>query len=210
MKRTLLYIGMLFSAISCGRNGDRLQTGDLLFQAGKNSDMTGAITAATGSDGRLNFSHVGIAVAANGADSVLEATTAGGVRLTALPEFLGRSAKIDGRPAVVAMRLKDTTGVAAAVRRAQKLRGLPYDYAFRPGNGAYYCSELVWESYLREDGSPVFPARPMNFRAADGMLPQFWTELFARRGEAVPEGVPGTNPNDMAREAALEEVFRWF
>ena len=50
----------------------------------------------------------------------------------------------------------------------------------------------------------------MNFRAADGTLPQFWTELFARRGEAVPEGVPGTNPNDMAREAALEEVFRWF
>ena len=117
MKRSLLYIGILFSAVSCGRNDHSLQSGDLLFQAGESSDMTGAITAATGENGRLNFSHVGIAVVKNGADSVLEATTNGGVRLTALPEFLARSAKIGGRPTVVAMRLKDTAGVSEAVRR---------------------------------------------------------------------------------------------
>lgn len=50
----------------------------------------------------------------------------------------------------------------------------------------------------------------MNFRAEDGTLPQFWTELFARRGESVPEGVPGTNPNDMSQERTLREVYRWF
>lgn len=210
MKRTLLYIGILFSALSCGRNDDRLHTGDLLFQVGRNSEMTGAITAATGDDGSPDFSHVGIAVTAKGADSVLEATTEGGVRLTALAEFLGRAAKIGGRPAVAAMRLKDTAGVAAAVWRARGCLGLPYDYSFRPGNGRYYCSELVWESFRAEDGSPLFTARPMNFRAADGTLPQFWIDLFARLGEEVPEGLPGTNPNDMAREPILEEVFRWF
>ena len=177
MKRSLLYIGILFSAVSCGRNDHALQSGDLLFQAGENSDMTGAITAATGENGRLNFSHVGIAVVKNGADSVLEATTNGGVRLTALPEFLARSAKIGGRPTVVAMRLKDTAGVSEAVRRARSHLGLPYDYYFR---------------------------------AEDGTLPQFWTELFARRGESVPEGVPGTNPNDMSQERTLREVYRWF
>lgn len=94
MKQALIYIGMLLLAISCGQNRDRLHTGDLLFQAGKNTEMTGAITAATGEEGPLNFSHVGIAVTGNGADSVLEATTDGGVRLTLLEEFLGRSAKI--------------------------------------------------------------------------------------------------------------------
>lgn len=172
--------------------------------------MTGAITAATGENGRLNFSHVGIAVVKNGADSVLEATTNGGVRLTALPEFLARSAKIGGRPTVVAMRLKDTAGVSEAVRRARSHLGLPYDYSFRPDNGKFYCSELVWECYRTSDGSPIFTARPMNFRAEDGTLPQFWTELFARRGESVPEGVPGTNPNDMSQERTLREVYRWF
>lgn len=210
MKRTLLYIGMLFSAVSCGRNDDSLQSGDLLFQAGERSDMTGAITAATGENGRLNFSHVGIAVVKNGADSVLEATTDGGVRLTALPEFLARSAKIGGRPAVIALRLRDTTGVSEAIERARGYLGLPYDYSFRPDNGKFYCSELVWECYRKADGSPLFTARPMNFRADDGTMPQFWTDLFARQGESVPEGVPGTNPNDMAQEPALREAYRWF
>lgn len=160
MKQALIYIGMLLLAISCGRNRDRLHTGDLLFQAGKNTEMTGAITAATGKEGPLNFSHVGIAVVGGGADSVLEATTDGGVRLTLLAEFLGRSAKIDGHPAVVAMRLKDTAGIAAAVRRARSFLGVPYDYSFRPGREKLYCSELVWESYRAEDGTPLFTARP--------------------------------------------------
>ena len=161
MKQALIYIGMLLLAISCGQNRDRLHTGDLLFQAGKNTEMTGAITAATGEERLLNFSHVGIAVTGNGADSVLEATTDGGVRLTPLEEFLGRSAKIGGRPAVVAMRLKDTAGIAAAVRRARCLLGVPYDYSYRPGREKLYCSELVWESYRAEDGTPLFrPLRP--------------------------------------------------
>lgn len=160
MKQALIYIGMLLLAISCGQNRDRLHTGDLLFQAGKNTEMTGAITAATGEEGPLNFSHVGIAVTGNGADSVLEATTDGGVRLTLLEEF--------------------------------------------------HCSELVWESYRAENGTPLFTARPMNFRAADGTLPQFWADLFDQLGEQVPEGLPGTNPNDMAREELLEEVHRYF
>ena len=210
MKQALIYIGMLLLAISCGQNRDRLHTGDLLFQAGKNTEMTGAITAATGKEGPLNFSHVGIAVVGGGADSVLEATTDGGVRLTLLAEFLGRSAKIDGHPAVVAMRLKDTAGIAAAVRRARSFLGVPYDYSFRPGREKLYCSELVWESYRAEDGTPLFTARPMNFRAADGTMPQFWTELFAKAGEEIPEGVPGTNPNDMARESILECAGRYY
>lgn len=205
MMRALLYIGILFSAISCTRNAESLQSGDLLFQVGKNSKMTGAITAATGEEEGLNFSHVGIAVTANGADSVLEATD-GGVQIVPLREFLDRSATIEGRPAVVAMRLRDTTGVAAAVTRARNSLGLPYDYSFLPDNGKVYCSELVWESYLASDGSPLFPAKPMNFRAADGSLPQFWIDLFARQGEPVPEGVPGTNPNDMAKSPALKTV----
>ena len=62
----------------------------------------------------LQFTHVGIAVIGDRADSVLEATSDGGVRMTALQEFLNKSARPDGRPLVVAKRLKDTAGVAAA------------------------------------------------------------------------------------------------
>ena len=49
----------------------------------------------------------------------------------------------------------------------------------------------------------IVPA-PMN------PMPLFWTELFAKAGEEIPEGVPGTNPNDMARESILECAGRYY
>lgn len=217
MKRALLYIGILFSASGCVRSGFQLQTGDLLFMAGEASEMSGAITSATGKEGALNYSHVGIAVSAKGADSVLEATTEGGVRMTTLEEFLSRAAKIgvtdknhNGNPAVVVMRLRDTTGTAQAVVRARQYLGLPYDYSYLPDNGKIYCSELVWMNYLAGDGSHLFRAQPMNFLAANGTMPAFWTELFEKLGEPVPQDVPGTNPNDMVKAPLLECVHRYF
>ena len=209
MRTLILYIGILAGA-ACTQQREQLRTGDLLFQAGSESAMSSAIAAATGRDEALKFTHVGIAVIGDRADSVLEATSNGGVRMTALDEFLVKSARTKGRPLVIAKRLKDTTGVAASVCRARCFMGQPYDYSYRPDNGRMYCSELVWESYLAPDGRHIFPARPMNFRAADGSMPRFWTELFGRLGEEIPEGVPGTNPNDMARDSALTEICRWF
>lgn len=210
MRRFIIYISIAIACASCRPCPPELQAGDLLFQAGSGSDMTEAIDCATRSDNNLTFTHVGIFTPDRGTDCVLEATSEGGVKITPVQEFLDRAARIDGRPAVVAMRLRDTTGTAQALERARERLGLPYDYSFRPDNGKLYCSELVWECYRRPDGSPRFPARPMNFRAPDGSMPAFWTELFERLGEQIPEGVPGTNPNDMARDPQLDEVGRWF
>ncbi len=218
--RLILYIGMLLSAAcTCRPTGPDLQTGDLLFQCGTGA-MTEAITDATGRSERLNFTHVGIVLhtptnvphprQSCATDSVLEATTEGGVRIVSLEKFLARSARIDNRPAVVAMRMRDTTGVAASVERARKALGTSYDYSFRPDNGRYYCSELIYETYLHPDGTHCFTARPMNFRAPDGTMPRYWQELFERLGEPIPEGVPGTNPNDLSQESSLYEIHRWF
>ncbi len=208
--RFIIYIGIIFCTAACTSPTPELHPGDLLFRAGRNSAMTGAITAATGRIEAPGFSHVGIFVRYDGTDAVLEAAPEGGVRISPLREFLDGSARIDGRPAAVAMRLRDTAGLAASLRRAFGFLGLPYDCSFRPDNGKLYCSELVWESYRTPDGRRRFPARPMNFRAADGSMPAFWTELFERLGEAIPEGEPGTNPNDMAHDPQLYEVGRWF
>ena len=208
--RSLLYIGILFFGLSCTPEGPRLHTGDLLFQVGADSAMESAITAATKRDSTLNFTHVGIFFFFFGADSVLEATSDGGVQIVPLEDFLNRAGRIAGRPGVVAMRLRDTAGITLSVKRARQYAGLPYDYSYRPDNGRFYCSELVRESYRDTCGQRIFPARPMNFRAADGTMPAFWTELFEKLGEPIPEGVPGTNPNDMARDPHLREVGRWF
>lgn len=214
MTRIHIYIAALLTAVSCTPSQPRIQTGDLLFQVGAESAMSGAIAAATVRDSTLTFTHVAIALAdpsgGSERDSVLEASGDGGVRITSLDAFLDRSAHIGNRPAVVAMRLRDTTGVAASVIRARAFTGLPYDYSYRPDNAGMYCSELVWESYRDTLGRRIFPARPMNFRAQDGSMPAFWIELFEKLGEPIPEGVPGTNPNDMARDPHLEEIGRWF
>lgn len=108
------------------------------------------------------------------------------------------------------MRLKDTAGIAAAVRRARSFLGVPYDYSFRPGREKLYCSELVWESYRAENGTPLFTARPMNFRAADGPCRNSGPTCSTNWASRFPKGLPGTNPNDMAREELLEEVHRYF
>lgn len=207
MKRYILYIGILIGVAACSKSVLKIEAGDLLFLAGKGSEMEGAISAATGEEGQINFTHVGIAL---GADSVIEATSEGDVRIAALRDFLAGAALINKRPAVAAFRLRDTAGVTLALRRARSCIGLPYDYAFRPENGKFYCSELVWESFRTAEGVPRFRARPMNFRAADGSLPLFWVKLFARTGDTIPEGVSGTNPAEMAREEQLTEIYRWY
>lgn len=207
--RSIIYIGILASCLACTRRQEPLQTGDLLFQVGSASTMNQAITESTGRIDRLDFTHVGILLHGGQADSVLEAAGEGGVRIIPLQAFLDGSARIGDRPGAVAMRLRDTSGIAASVARARETLGAPYDYSFLPDNGRYYCSELVWEFFRRPDGTRIFPARPMNFRAPDGSMPPFWTELFERLGEAIPEGIPGTNPNDMAREPMLRIVCDW-
>ena len=210
MQRILIYIGMLLAGASCTSSAPRLTTGDLLFQTTPDSPMAAAIHAATDKKDVENFSHAAIFVRATPADSVLEATTEGGVRMVAFKDFVARSAKINGKPYLVAMRLRDTAGVTASVQRAKTRIGAAYDYAFRADNGKFYCSELIWAHYFRPDSLRIFAAQPMNFRATDGTMPRYWVELYERLGEAIPEGEPGTNPNDMARDKALREVWRWF
>ena len=212
MKTNLLiiYIGILLGITSCSSNAPKLQNGDLLFVLDNSSAMGGAIEAATGEAGERNFTHVAILMVDQGKEHVLEATSKHGVRVTPLTDFLNESAKIDGRYGVVAMRLKDSTGVTQSIKRALQHLGKDYDYSYHVDNDKFYCSELVWESYRRENGDRIFHDKPMNFRAKDGTMPEFWIELFDRLGEEIPEGQPGTNPNDMSKEECLEEVYRWF
>ncbi len=207
MIRAIIYIGILFCLAGCAPKPLPLQTGDLLFQTTDDSPMTRAICSATGKNKVLNFSHAAIFVKASPTDSVLEASTEGGVRMLSLEKFLLRSAKINGKPCIVAKRLRDTTAVYAAVARAKKWIGCPYDYSFRPDNGKFYCTELIQAAYLDTEGRPRFSARPMNFRASDGTMPRYWVELFEKLGEPIPEGVPGTNPNDLSKEEILKEIY---
>lgn len=59
-------------------------------------------------------------------------------------------------------------------------------------------------------GASDLSSAPMNFKGADGNFPDFWIELFAEMGQPIPQGEPGTNPNQMAQESILPEVCRYY
>lgn len=179
-----------------------LQNGDLIFQANEDGGFVDAIENVTAGI----WSHVGIIQLREDGIYVLEATPAQGVVRTSLDDFLDASARdADGRPLVRIGRIRGLTSAeaAAAIERAETWLGRPYDAAFAPGTEALYCSELVYEAFLREDGSPVFHAHPMTFKGPDGETDPYWIRYYERLEQEIPEGVPGTNPNDMSREPVL-------
>lgn len=187
----------LYLLSSC-RTDTAPQTGDLIFFTGGSSSMDDAISSSTG-DG---FVHVAIVeVDSEGTVWLIDATPQKGVSREKLETKL-----LEEKGKAVLMRLKDSSGVAASVQRAKGLIGSSYDFTFLPDNDAYYCSELVYECFLRPDGSHIFSCQPMNFLNSEGNLPEYWKELFEKLQMDVPQGLPGTNPEDLSRSTTLRST----
>lgn len=200
----IIYIGILMSIGGCATGEKGLRSGDLIFESVGKSATAKAIDAATARESGESFSHIAIIEVAEDGIYVIEAASENGVQRISLDDFLAAATHDEsGNPAVTVMRLDREYDTAAFIANAKRHIGEPYDHYFMPDNGRMYCSELVYESYRDENGNPIFTARPMNFRAADGTMPEYWVALFEALGEPIPQGVPGTNPNDMARERCL-------
>ena len=186
----------LFLLAACGR--EPLRPGDLLFQVGEGG-MSGAIEASTGGV----YSHVGIL--GETLEDVWEAVPGAGVRHVSLQRFLDESARdAEGKPYVRVFRAPcDWPDV---LKRVQALEGRPYDVAFLPGDASLYCSELVYECYRDSSGAPLFSSIPMTFKGPDGATVPYWTAHYDSLGVAIPEGAPGTNPNDLSHSPILAPV----
>lgn len=211
MRRFILLFAILLTA-AC-TPAETLQTGDLIFvglpadYAQDRDSMESAITSATGGTTGLNLIHTAIVEMEGDRVWIIDATIKHGVDRHPLDTFLRDFTLRDGSlPVFEVMRLRDNSRAAEYVQNAKQYLGLPYDVYFLPDNGAMYCTELVYESYRTPDGPHHFHIAPMNFKDAGGEMPAYWTRLFARLGQEVPQGVPGTNPKAMARESILRPV----
>lgn len=198
----LMVLGVL------GRYGNDVKTGDLIFVGEGKGDFSKAISESTGEEGdTVKFVHVGIIeVEENGEVYVIEASPEEGVREIALEKFMEEVPKVNGEPIIAIKRITKDYPVSETIERAKSHLGEPYDWWYLKDNGKMYCSELVYESYIDEDGEYIFEAQPMNFRGPDGSMPQFWIELFDELKEPIPEGKPGTNPNDMGKSKFLKDI----
>ena len=205
--RYLLSTILICACFAACKGGDSTFTplsGDLLFCVAEQSAMSAAIVDATSSGDNTQFDHVAIFATIDDKTMVIEAAPKDGVVCRDWESF-----RKESKNGIVVKRIDCDINIPAAINRAMALVGQQYDWSYLPDNGKTYCSELVYYSFLDNDGKPVFTAKPMSFRDADGDMPQFWIVLFNKLGEPVPEGVPGTNPNDMAKEKILTEIYRY-
>ncbi len=212
MKHYILFVlSACYILSACSSSEYIPHEGDLLFQVSETSPMSEAITESTAQHDSIKYDHVAIFTLHDGMPSVIEASTTHGVRRTSWADFVTSSPLVDGRPGVVVMRVHENPKlIQQAVSRAETHLGEPYDWSYLPDNGKTYCSELIYESYVDAEGKPLFRAKPMNFRNAKGEIPLFWAELFQKLGEPIPEGVLGTNPNEMSKDSILIEAYSYF
>ena len=181
--------------------GEKLHNGDLVFVCADTTGMDAAISDATADDNTVNYSHVGIIeVTPDSGAFVIDATPKYGVSRRPLQQFVEENGTCHF------YRLKGYDNGNEWVAKAKSCIGLPYDFYFLPDNGKYYCSELVADVCVDADGNPIFKAQPMNFRAADGTIPDYWVNWFDSLGVEVPQGVLGTNPNDIVNSRRIMKL----
>jgi len=135
------------------------------------------------------------------------------VETTPLQTFLGRSSDANGQPKVVVGRLKPALGylIPPALKEAHALKGKPYDKVFTIDNESYYCSELIYEIFLRaNDNKPVFTLRPMTFKDPNTEVAlAAWEEYFSKLGVPIPQGQPGINPGSISCSPVLTIIHTY-
>ncbi len=185
---------------------ESIQEGDILFQNLDCGPLCDAIEAVTQGAGGRDFSHCGLVVKRGEEWGVLEAY--GSVRFTSLDSFRLRKQAPGHAGTIILGRLKESHRhlAAPASKRSQQYLGRPYDSAFLMDSPSLYCSELVYEAYRdANQGEPVFPLAPMEFRepgSADFM--DVWKHYYRELGVPIPQGVLGINPGSISRSPHLD------
>lgn len=199
-----IFLLCLIPLLSTAQSAENLSDGDFLFLDLNCGSLCDAIEAVTEGAGGRKFSHLGMVRKKGDSVYVLEAMGSS-VRETNLGEFLAYSPL----PALHA-RLKPAYRklIPAALAYAQLQLGKPYDDAFLPDNGKFYCSELIYEAFRdANSGKPFFQNEPMTFKkpGSSDFFP-VWVSYYEKLGIKVPEGVPGCNPGGISRSPYLETI----
>jgi len=223
MKKLILPILLIFVVFASCKGASKsadvenasLQNGDLIFVGipmdytlSDSSSIDQAIVDATGDSGSVNYIHVAIVEVDGDSTFVIDATIKRGVARYPIDTFFTDFKLKDGSyPKFDLMRLNHKIDSKAVIANAKRYVGRKYDMWFLPDNDEQYCSELVRNAFLSDDGGFVFGEAPMNFKNTDGEYPVYWKELFAILGMPIPQGVMGTNPNDMSQDTNLRYVM---
>lgn len=204
MRRLLLLIGLLLPALwPATALAVNVHEGDLLFVTAGRSGLSAAIDDATGRQGTPGFDHVALVASAPQGWEVLHADEKGS-RRQSLSAFRQDAQAKQRQIVVYRLRAPQQAAIKDAVATARTMLGKPYNTSYVLNEDSYYCSDFIERAFRRHH---VFALQPMNFRNPQtGEISAHWVELYRGMGLDVPQGLPGTNPNDMAAATVLQRV----
>ena len=225
MKYITLILIIFSSCVAEKEKEFQLQVGDFLFQDLDSSPLCEAIESVTPGYNNGNFSHVGIIIKGGdpilqNVDSkfeekyfynlqqdyrVLEAIPAE-VTTTRLDSFLNNSLDSLSNPKVIVGRLKVEYRylIKDAIRFLNGKIGVKYDDEFLLNNEKYYCSELIYEAFKKED---VFELAPMNFMNKENKIMPIWQNYYDKLNMKVPHGELGINPGLMSISNKIDIIY---
>ena len=176
----------------------KFQDGDIIFQASR-SEQSKVIEQATNSP----YSHCGIIFYDNGNPYVYEAVQPVGKRK--LNDWV--SSGVDG--AYKVMRLKDIT--LLTIENIKKMKtfatsqfGKNYDIYFSWNENEWYCSELVWKTYMIV--LSVELAQPKELREFNIDLPIVRKTMAKRYGNDIPYNEKMISPGQLFDSKIVYQV----
>ncbi|MEG0182431.1 MAG: YiiX/YebB-like N1pC/P60 family cysteine hydrolase [Stenotrophomonas sp.] len=180
-----------------------VRDGDLLFVTAGHGGLSAAIDDATSRQDAPSFDHVALVARAHRQLQVLHADEKGS-RQQALADFQQEARDKHRQIVVYRLRAPPPHAIADAVATARTMLGRPYNTTYVLNEDSYYCSDFIERAFRAHH---VFALQPMNFRNPQtGEISRHWVDLYRGMGMDVPQGLPGTNPNDMAAAAVLQRV----
>lgn len=179
-----------------------LKDGDLIFQDMDCGPLCDAIEAVTKGYKGADFSHMGMVVHRNDTLYIMEAAGKA-VRLNTLAKFSKNTAK----PMLIArLKTKYQKLIPQAIAFSIKQLGVPHDDEYVYDNGAYYCSELIYDAFMfANGGKPFFTLYTMTYKQP-GTTNYFpaWVEYYKAINKPIPEGQPGCNPGGISTSDKID------
>ncbi len=182
---------------------NKLKTGDLLFQKMNCGDLCEAIHAVTEGFNGYDFSHLGLVVIENDSVFIIEAA-GNAVRKVTLEQF---SKNTQTTMFIGRVKSKYKKLIPEVISFSKQQIGIPYDDDYLYDNGKYYCSELIYDAFLKAYGMPFFELQPMTFKQpnTNEFFPA-WVDYYQKLKIEIPEGKPGCNPGGISTSKKIKIV----
>ena len=218
MKYFFILLLLTFCSCKTEKNKFLLEKGDILFQDLDSSPLCDAIELVTKGYDNRNFSHIGIVVETGDLEKIkdpnynynndvriLEAIP-DKVVTTKLDSFINRSVDKNNNPKVIVGRLKPEYSnlIDDAIIFLKSKLGVPYDDLFLLNNDSYYCSELIYEAFKKDEIFDVFPMTFLHPKDNDTL--EIWKEYYKKLESEVPQNKLGTNPGKMSLSSKIDII----